>query len=125
MPPPTTAMGSTRWTGEEADCLIEGVRRFGFGEWAAILQSVWARRADFPKRSATDLKDKWRNLVASTTKPVGFKFRVTYVTPALLETVTQVRELAEKKMRFDDAQALAQMRVRREEAKKAKLVLRG
>tara|TARA_B110001469_G_C9466348_1_gene234626 strand:+ start:154 stop:567 length:414 start_codon:yes stop_codon:yes gene_type:complete len=111
-PEPKRALGS-RWTGEEADALLDGVARFGLGEWAQVLKAIWGKRVDFPKRSSTDLKDKWRNLVASTTKPEGFKFRAQYVTPALLAKTKEVMEAAEKMKELDEAREAAEMRAKR------------
>ena len=76
-----------RWTGEEADALLDGIRKFGRGEWAQIRKAIWAT-SDFPKRSSVDLKDKWRNLEDSTTKPEGFKFRA--LMPALLAKTKEI-----------------------------------
>ena len=111
-PEPKRALGS-RWTGEEADALLDGVARFGLGEWAQVLKAIWGKRVDFPKRSSTDLKDKWRNLVVSTTKPEGFKFRAQYVTPALLAKTKEVMEAAEKMKELDEAREAAEMRAKR------------
>ena len=93
--------------------LLDGVARFGLGEWAQVLKAIWGKRVDFPKRSSTDLKDKWRNLVASTTKPEGFKFRAQYVTPALLAKTKEVMEAAEKMKELDEAREAAEMRAKR------------
>lgn len=49
----------TRFTAEEEMMLMEGVRRFGAGNWKKILNSYqfhW-------KRTAVDLKDKYRNVM--------------------------------------------------------------
>ena len=51
---------STPWTDDEVDCLREGVRRFGIGQWALILGNDAGRFNTC--RSQVDLKDKWRNL---------------------------------------------------------------
>lgn len=101
-----------RWTGEEADALLDGIRKFGRGEWAQIRKAIWAT-SDFPKRSSVDLKDKWRNLEDSTTKPEGFKFRAQYVTPALLAKTKEVMEAAEKMKELDEAREAAEMRAKR------------
>ena len=47
------------WTIEEIQKLIIGVQRHGKGNWAVIHSKM-----EFDSsRTATDLKDKWRNLV--------------------------------------------------------------
>ena len=49
-----------KWTKAEEDALERGVEQFGAGQWANILRA----NADAfnPKRTAVDLKDKWRSL---------------------------------------------------------------
>ncbi len=42
---------------EEEGNLREGVRMYGQGKWAQILQHF-----NFNGRNAVDLKDKWRNI---------------------------------------------------------------
>ena len=46
-----------RWTDEEVDFLLEGVRLFGVGSWKDILNHF-----QFGDRTYVDLKDKFRNL---------------------------------------------------------------
>ena len=64
----------------EARKLLEGVETHGAGRWAAIQKWGFgpeerARDAGIRARTQVDLKDKWRNMVAMTTRPEGFKFR--------------------------------------------------
>jgi len=49
--------GRRNFTKEEVDNLLNGVRQFGFSNWATILKSF-----DFQNRNSVDLKDKFRNL---------------------------------------------------------------
>ena len=103
------------WTEPEALALVDGVAAFGLGEWAKILDAVWLKHVDFPKRSATDLKDKWRNLCNSADKPAGFKFRLAYVTPELLARTRDVRAETQRKRREDDDKWEAEAAARRAE----------
>lgn len=48
------------WTPSENAALMEGVQRFGSGSWSAILNGMGGRF--HPKRTAGDLKDRWRNM---------------------------------------------------------------
>ena len=100
---------------DEALALVDGVAAFGLGEWAKILDAVWLKHVDFPKRSATDLKDKWRNLCNSADKPAGFKFRLAYVTPELLARTRDVRAETQRKRREDDDKWEAEAAARRAE----------
>ena len=106
------------WTKEEAEALLHGVSEYGLGEWNKILIAVWLRRADFPKRSTTDLKDKWRNLCASAEKPAGFKFRLSYLTPELLQKTRDVRAKVERRQETDRIEWLKEMEARRLEAQR-------
>jgi hypothetical protein len=47
------------WSREEELDLVKGVRKYGKGSWRKIMQD---ESLTFYERSATDLKDKWRNL---------------------------------------------------------------
>lgn len=47
------------WSREEELDLVKGVRKYGKGSWRKIMQDESLK---FYERSATDLKDKWRNL---------------------------------------------------------------
>ena len=76
-----------RFTKDEAENLIAGVKLYGLGQWAQIKASYF--RED-NKRSGVDLKDKWRNLVLASQRPPGFKFRVDYLNESgFLEQVTR------------------------------------
>ena len=109
------------WTEPEALALVDGVAAFGLGEWAKILDAVWLKHVDFPKRSATDLKDKWRNLCHSADKPAGFKFRLAYVTPELLARTRDVRAETQRKRREDDDKWEAEVAARRAEIRRRSL----
>lgn len=47
-----------RWTEDEVDMLVEGVRLFGVGNWRQILDYF-----PFEGRTNVNLKDKYRNLL--------------------------------------------------------------
>jgi hypothetical protein len=119
-----SASGRTRiranqpWSEPEALALVDGVAAFGLGEWARILDAVWLKRVDFPKRSATDLKDKWRNLCNSADKPEAFKFRLAYVTPELLARTREVRAQTQLKKREDVEKWDAELAARRAEIRR-------
>ncbi|KAK6943493.1 SANT/Myb domain [Dillenia turbinata] len=49
-----------KWSVEEEDKLMQGVKKFGEGNWKLILDCY---REVFQERTSTDLKDKWRNLM--------------------------------------------------------------
>jgi len=51
-----TRTGRVRWTREEADNLISGVKKYG-RSWRTILDNF-----EFQNRTNVNLKDKWRNL---------------------------------------------------------------
>ena len=106
------------WSEPEALALVDGVAAFGLGEWARILDAVWLKRVDFPKRSATDLKDKWRNLCNSADKPEAFKFRLAYVTPELLARTREVRAQTQLKKREDVEKWDAELAARRAEIRR-------
>ena len=56
--PPTRRGGRGAWTTIETEQLLKGVKELGVGNWSAIL----AHFKFTPQRTATSLKDKWRNL---------------------------------------------------------------
>ncbi|XP_065884313.1 telomeric repeat-binding factor 2-like isoform X2 [Dysidea avara] len=56
------------WTHSESKLLVEGVERFGLGQWAAILQHY-----KFPAyRDNVSLKDRWRNMKKNHEVPDKF-----------------------------------------------------
>ena len=55
---PTGQRKRKRWTDQEVDFLLEGVRLFGVGNWKDIQNHF-----QFGDRSYVDLKDKYRNLL--------------------------------------------------------------
>ncbi|GAB2233434.1 hypothetical protein Drorol1_Dr00002657 [Drosera rotundifolia] len=48
-----------KWTPLEEDTLVEGIKRFGEGNWKVI---KLAYRDVFVDRTDVDIKDKWRNM---------------------------------------------------------------
>lgn len=48
---------SQKWTSEEDKKLKAGVRNYGVGKWAVILNEF-----DFGNRTSVMLKDRWRTL---------------------------------------------------------------
>ena len=85
-----------RFTGVEAENLVEGVNLFGLGRWAEILHHSFAESG----RTSIDLKDKWRNMCVAAGRPADFKFRADYLTPELLSKVRTVRAEAERRGRM-------------------------
>ena len=56
--PTTPGRASKEWSTTETENLLKGVKQFGVGKWAQILN-----RYEFAShRTTTSLKDKWRNL---------------------------------------------------------------
>jgi len=99
------------WDEEEEDSLRDAVQKHGIGAWERMRHDP--EFMVLKGRTGVQLKDKWRNLVASTTKPEGFKFRAQYVTPALLAKTKEVMEAAEKMKELDEAREAAEMRAKR------------
>lgn len=56
------------WSPEEVEALINGVQIYGQSSWARILNRFRGNPMD-PKRTGTDLKDKWRNVVKAASNP--------------------------------------------------------
>lgn len=56
------------WSPEEVEALVNGVQIYGQSSWAKILNRFRGNPLDF-KRTGTDLKDKWRNLVSAASNP--------------------------------------------------------
>nr|XP_043616759.1 telomere repeat-binding factor 4-like [Erigeron canadensis]XP_043616760.1 telomere repeat-binding factor 4-like [Erigeron canadensis] len=56
-----------RWTMEEEEALIAGVEKYGQGKWKTIVDDPQFASC-FSDRSNVDLKDKWRNLNASSVR---------------------------------------------------------
>ena len=67
------------WTHEETAALVDGVTRCGGGKWADIKKLGLAA---IERRSAVDLKDKWRNLS-----------RVAKLPPSQLKTLDKRRDI--------------------------------
>lgn len=57
-----------KWQVAEVEALVKGVSAYGTS-WACILDAYGKGRPIHEKRSAVDLKDKWRNLVKALGKP--------------------------------------------------------
>jgi len=67
------------WTHEETAALVDGVTRCGGGKWADIKKLGMVA---IERRSAVDLKDKWRNLT-----------RVAKLPPSQLKTLDKRRDI--------------------------------
>ncbi|CAM8949878.1 unnamed protein product [Rhodiola kirilowii] len=61
-----------KWTAEEEAALIAGIQKHGAGKWKNILTDPDFAPV-FSKRTNIDLKDKWRNLMVSSTGHHGMK----------------------------------------------------
>jgi|AntAceMinimDraft_12_1070368.scaffolds.fasta_scaffold91599_1 hypothetical protein len=59
---------------------------FGLSQMALVLEHCFEGGA----RNLSDLKDKWRHMCDAADRPMGFKFRVDYFTPAMLCEVRAV-----------------------------------
>ncbi|KAK2353180.1 eukaryotic initiation factor 4A-10 [Trifolium repens] len=55
-----------KWTSEEEDALVEGIKKHGAGKWKTILLDPQFAPL-LTSRSNIDLKDKWRNMNVYTT----------------------------------------------------------
>lgn len=47
------------WTLDEVVSLVDGMSQFGIGQWTAVKKAFFSSS----RRTATDIRDKWRNLV--------------------------------------------------------------
>ncbi|KMT06278.1 hypothetical protein BVRB_7g162030 [Beta vulgaris subsp. vulgaris] len=47
------------WTLDEVVALVDGMSKFGIGQWTAVKKAFFSSS----RRTATDIRDKWRNLV--------------------------------------------------------------
>ncbi|CAO2839525.1 unnamed protein product [Amaranthus hypochondriacus] len=50
---------SKPWTLDEVAPLINGMSQFGTGQWTSVKRAFFS----FSSHTATDIRDKWRNLV--------------------------------------------------------------
>mmetsp|Transcript_4242 Transcript_4242/g.11966 ORF Transcript_4242/g.11966 Transcript_4242/m.11966 type:complete len:429 (+) Transcript_4242:670-1956(+) len=86
------------WSLAETRALVEGVRKCGGGKWAEIKKLSFAA---IEKRSAVDLKDKWRNLTRIAKLPPALvkqdKKREATCPPELLQLVRELAKLEEAK----------------------------
>ncbi|XP_075263939.1 uncharacterized protein LOC142355756 isoform X2 [Convolutriloba macropyga] len=86
------------WSLAETRALVEGVRKCGTGKWAEIKKLSFAA---IEKRSAVDLKDKWRNLTRIAKLPPAAvkqdKKREITCPPDLLDLVRELAKLEEAK----------------------------
>jgi hypothetical protein len=110
---------SRRFSEAEARKLLEGVETHGAGRWAAIQKWGFGpeertRDAGIQARTQVDLKDKWRNMVAMTRRPEGFKFRAKYVTEAFLRRVSVAAENAEARTKETETKESEELARRRE-----------
>lgn len=55
---------SQPWTLDEVVALVDGMSQFGIGQWTAVKRSYFSSS----HRTATDVRDKWRNLVKTNCK---------------------------------------------------------
>ncbi|KAJ0249916.1 SANT/Myb domain-containing protein [Hirschfeldia incana] len=51
-----------KWSAEEEEAFLAGVRKYGPGKWSYIINDP-EFRAQLSTRSNIDLKDKWRNMM--------------------------------------------------------------
>uniref|UniRef100_A0A7N0UA34 MYB transcription factor n=1 Tax=Kalanchoe fedtschenkoi TaxID=63787 RepID=A0A7N0UA34_KALFE len=76
-----------KWTADEEAALLAGIAKHGPGKWKIIL-----RDTDFAtplqNRSNIDLKDKWRNLSASSNGERRRSSKSSYLLPAALSSTT-------------------------------------
>lgn len=84
-----------KFTGEEAEALVDGVEKFGLSHWSVIRDHYQCFKDK--DRNSVDLKDKWRNMCVAAARPPDFKFRVNYFTPELLSKVRTVRAEQERR----------------------------
>ncbi|CAN6305022.1 unnamed protein product [Urochloa humidicola] len=63
---------NSHWTSDEVKKLVEGVSKCGVGKWAKVKKAYF--KTSF--RKATQLKDKWRDLVRACGIDVGSKKKV-------------------------------------------------
>ncbi|KAL6643039.1 hypothetical protein ACP70R_021220 [Stipagrostis hirtigluma subsp. patula] len=84
----TVRKNNDHWTQKEMNSLVNGVAKYGAGKWKEVKQQYFSQSI----RTATNIKDKWRNLLKAyvgTTKP-NKKWRLD---PPL---ITRIRRLADK-----------------------------
>ncbi|CAD6212786.1 unnamed protein product [Miscanthus lutarioriparius] len=55
----TSRKNNRRWTAKEVERLVQGVSKFGAGQWTQLKQNFFKTSI----RTAVNLKDKWRNLL--------------------------------------------------------------
>lgn len=100
-----------KWTREESELVIEGVAKYGYGEWAAIQKELFAESA----RTSTDIKDRWRNMLKAASKPNDFKFR-SFMDDDLREQINKAQnkadEYQQKKLMEVEMQRQEMIRVR-------------
>ena len=100
-----------KWTREESELVIEGVAKYGYGEWAAIQKELFAESA----RTSVDIKDRWRNMLKAASKPNDFKFR-SFMDDDLREQINEAQnkadEYQQKKLMEVEMQRQEMIRVR-------------
>nr|QSD99521.1 MYB family transcription factor [Melilotus albus] len=83
-----------KWTGEEEDALIAGIKRHGPGKWKAILLDPQFGPL-LTSRSNIDLKDKWRNMnVGNISQPPRFTKCKAATTPVSSSSVVNQTAVA-------------------------------
>jgi hypothetical protein len=79
------------WTLAEATALVDGVARAGGCRWTIVLKlSESVPGAPLARRSAIDLKDKWRNLLALAQLPAAGRRRAAETPSPLLQRVLEL-----------------------------------
>jgi len=80
------------WTPEETEALVDGVTKCGGGKWADI-KKLGLKAIE--RRSAVDLKDKWRNLTRVAKLPIAALRSVDKRRDLPIDLLLRVRKLAE------------------------------
>ena len=84
-------VGERPWTREEATALVDGVARAGGCRWTVVKKmSETGPTAPLARRSAIDLKDKWRNLLSLARLPAAGRRRAAETPAPLLQRVLEL-----------------------------------
>ena len=87
------------WSLEEVQALVDGVKRCGKGQWAAIKSLTDENISGaLLLRTNRDLNDKWRNLMRLAFSPVSLKTRegMTDIPESLLEEIRSLASVEEE-----------------------------